>query len=336
LKLFNCFFAIPKYTINQPSFYRLLKKNSMYRNQVLVGVAGLSVLSCVLLCLLLSACVERTERTDTRSQEGRLTLGTFNIAWLGDGIEDKEPRTEDEYKRVAQVIQDANPDVLGVEEIENTQAMERVLRYMRGYKCVISTSGGFQNVGLLFKESVQVEPVGEYMPLAVEPGRTRPGLVFHCKSGNFDWTMMVVHFKATSRADSTDELRTKSREWRTKQAAQMIEWKTMMLKTNPKEQDVIIVGDFNDYPTNERYPTLAPLAADSSLRFITFELPSCKRATWKAIDHILVNQSALKRFIPNSLYTVNLYSQYPDSIAAKISDHCPVLCQFNITAPDND
>lgn len=287
-------------------------------------------------CTIIVACTKRAELIDTRLLEGRLTLGTFNIAWLGDGVDDKEPRTEEEYKRIAEVIRATNPDILGVQEIENTQALERVLRYLSGYKGLVSTSGGLQNVGVIFKEHIQTEILGEYMPLAVESKKTRPGFVMRCKVGNFDWLMMIVHLKATSRADSTDELRDKSRELRSRQAAQICEWKNMVLSIYPHERDIIIVGDCNDYPTNERFPTLAAVVADSTLRFLTAELPSCKHPAWKVIDHILVNTSVFKRYIPNSVFTFNVYHQYPDNIAVKISDHCPVFCQFDTALPDND
>ncbi len=300
---------------------------------ILLSLTLLAVSGCVLI-----ACKPRNTQQTLPSglDKGKVTVGTFNIAWLGDGTEeDKEHRSEDDYKHIADVIRDANPDVLGVEEIENGAAVERIFKYLPGYKYIVGKEGGQQNVGFIIREEVAVELVEEYMPIVIERGRNRPGLVVRCKAGNFDWIMMVVHFKSSSRYDSTQQLKEHAREIRKQQSEKVAEWVKKTLATS-KEQDLIIVGDFNDYPTNDKYPMLAPLTAIADIRFVTYNAPSCKKATWKSIDHIIASTSAQKRLVNGSVTTISFHQQFPDAVANKISDHCPVVCQFNSTLPDND
>jgi endonuclease/exonuclease/phosphatase family metal-dependent hydrolase len=257
---------------------------------------------------------------------------------LGDGVDDREPRSDGDYERVAEAIRDAGADVLGVQEVENEQAMAQVLRYLHGYKCVLGKSGGEQRLGVLFKEDIHVTVLEEYTALAVEPERTRAGLVVRCTAGNFDWTMMVVHLKSTSRFDSTNELRQISRQMRGNQAQTLAAW--MQERLHDSDKDVIVVGDFNDFPTNEHLPTLQPLLTMPSYSFATYGLPSSKHespsASRPAIDHIITSQTARQRLQRGSVMAVALYDQYPESVAQKISDHCPVVCRFDMTAPDND
>jgi endonuclease/exonuclease/phosphatase family metal-dependent hydrolase len=317
-----------------------------YRRSLARAAALLMV--CALTMTFSPACEAQKQKrkASAAATPDSITVGTFNIAWLGDGKDDKEPREEADYKRVAEVIRDAAPDVLGLEEIENPTALKRVLRYLQGYKFVLGAGGGEQNLGVLYKSHVSVRLVEEYKPLAVEEGRTRPGVIVRCKAGNFDWLMMVVHFKSSSRFDSTAELKDKARLLRTKQAETLAAWGQNILrksdtaenqhKKQESEQDVIIVGDFNDYPTNEKYPTLQALLAQTNYRFLTFDLASCKKPTWKSIDHIVASESAQRRFVKGSLVTIGFQNQYPEAVANKISDHCPVLCGFSTAGPDND
>lgn len=265
---------------------------------------------------------------------GVVTIGTFNIGWLGDGKNDKIERSEDDYKRIAQVIKDSQVDVLGLEEIENDSAVQRVLKYLPDFSAMIGKEGNQQNVGVLYRSSITVKYLGEYMPIAIEKGRQRPGFVVECKAGNFDWRMMVVHFKSTSRYDSTEEMRQKAIELRKMQSKLASEW--LINQVGGKEKDILIVGDFNDFPTRKNNPSLEELINNTSGEFITKDMESCKKASWKGIDHIFASRSASTRCKRESLRSINFFNQYDEKTADKISDHCPVVVQFDVTAPDND
>lgn len=265
----------------------------------------------------------------------RLTVGTFNIAWLGDGVHDRSERTEDDYRAIAGVIHDMEADIVGLEEIENEAAIGKVLKYLPGYSAHIGTLGREQNVGFLYNNSVEVHLEGEYAPIAIEAGRNRPGLVARCRKGNFDWVMMVVHLKSTSRYDSTEQLRKASFVARSMQAERIVHWADSV-RENGAEKDLIIVGDFNDFPLRKTNPTLLPLVADTSLTFLTMNMRSCKNATMYGIDHILISSSLRQRFITGSDRAVNFYATIPEKAAEKISDHCPVTGQFDAAKPDND
>lgn len=294
-----------------------MKKNTIHLSSAII-----------ILSVFFSSCSVGIKNRDS------VTLGTFNIAWLGDGENDREKRSETDYERIAEIIKDMNADVIGLQEIENEKALRKVMKYLESYQCFVGNTARGQNVALLYKNDIEIKNIEEYMPVAIQKGRNRPGLIAHCKKGNFDWTMMVVHLKSTSRYDSTDELRQQSRETRRLQAAIMTKWVDSVAQT--QEKDIIIVGDFNDFPLRKKDPTLTALLDNQNIDFLTKERKSCKDEKLYAIDHIVVSKSAKKRFVTGSDGMVNFYASEKKEIAQKISDHCPVVSTFEIISPDND
>ncbi len=261
-------------------------------------------------------------------------IGTFNIEWLGDGIKDTKPRTEEEYKFVAEAIASTGFEIFGLQEIENIDALNRILKYLPEYKGFVLGKSGNQNLGCIYKNTIKVDTFYEYSPIAIDPSRNRPGLVIYARKGNFDWIMVVVHFKASTKFDDTEEKRIKSIETRMKQSEILSHWIDSVL-TNSKEQDIIVVGDFNDNPTRKQ-SGLVPLISNGNIKFLTENERSCKNEKWDIIDHIVVSSSAKNRVFIETLVIENHYYKYDEQIAKQISDHCPVGIAFDIVQPDND
>ncbi len=307
-----------------------LKRFRMTKKQQRALVVIISVI-----CTVAAIIIRRCSPSETVPQYvgNVVRVGTFNIEWFGDGNNDRNPRSNDDVKRVADVIKDSLVDVLGVQELENDAAMQRLLQFLPEYTGFILKSGS-QNVGVLHRQSIAVQSLGEYSAVAITKGRNRPGLLLQCKAGNFDWLMMVVHFKSTSRYDDTEEKRENAIETRQKQSAAVRQWVDSVIALG-KEKDLIIVGDFNDAPANKE-TALVPLLQSSQLSFLTANLTSCKNAKWNVIDHIVVSTSAKNRSRPDGMIVLNQHQRYGKEVSGKISDHCPILVPFDVTAPDND
>lgn len=272
----------------------------------------------------------------TQATTRTVTIGTFNIEWLGDGIEpEQKPRAEEDYAAIAQLITLSGVDILAVQEIENDSAMQRLLRYLPGWRGLLSHGGHRQNVGVLHRSTMQCIPVGDYYPLAVNPERNRPGFVVECRAGNFDWLMMVVHLKSSSRYDSTEELRRTAIAQRRLQAEILAAWVDSLLQYG-RERDILIVGDFNDFPKRSRVPTLTALERDTAVVFLTEGMTSCLDHRRKAIDHIVATTNAAHRWVAERRRMLDHRAMLPDRAANRISDHCLVVGEFEISSPDND
>ncbi len=281
-------------------------------------------------CAFLLAC-----HTPQGAPENTVTIGTFNIEWLGDGASDLKPRSDQECLLIADVIARTGVDVLGVQEVENNVALRRVTRYLDGYTGYLADAGIKQNVGLIVRKGVQVEPLGTYDALTLGRRGLRPGYVVRCTKGSFDWVMMVVHLKSTSRHDSTNQLRDESRQIRLEQVALLKRWSDSVIAAG-KERDVIIVGDFNDFTSRRQNATLTPLLESSSMQFLTGALKSCKNDNWTTIDHVVVSTSAQERVMKGSERMENTRAFLQPQMADAVSDHCPVIVRFSTAGPDND
>jgi endonuclease/exonuclease/phosphatase family metal-dependent hydrolase len=257
------------------------------------------------------------------------------VEWLGDGVDDQKPRTAKDIEKLVKIISMTDADIISLQEVENEAALRKLCNNLEGYSYYISETGGKQNPAYLFNNNLEVRYVGDYSPVSVEVGRTRPGFVVFIRKGNFDFALMNVHLKSTSSYDNTPELKEKSYLLRAQQAKAMNKWVDSIL-TNTKEKDIILTGDFNDNPNRKSHPTLIPLAENKNLFFTSAELQSCKNTKWDCIDHIVVSSSTKSRIILNSLHQINFYTILKPKEAESISDHCPVVISFDVQAVDND
>jgi endonuclease/exonuclease/phosphatase family metal-dependent hydrolase len=279
-----------------------------------------------LLLLLILAVASCT--TPQHSPDTTVTIGTFNIEWLGDGEDDRRPRTDQDYLRIADIILKSKADVMAVQEIENLRALQLILRYLPDHNGFIADEAGPQNVGVIYHKSVQVSRIDTYRPLQLDAASDlRPGLVIRCVKGAFTWAQMIVHLKSTSRYDSTAALLDQSREWRSRQAAVLRSWiDSVSASPNP---NALITGDLNDYPQRSRNATLTALTNDGGPTFVTKSLMSCKDAKWHCIDHVVASSTAMRRYIDGTARTENLYDFLTKEEVERISDHCPVVARFS-------
>lgn len=288
------------------------------------------VVAGVVACMFFVAC-----QTPQGAPDTTVTIGTFNIEWLGDGASDMKPRTDSECLLIADVIARTGVDVMGVQEVENDAALRRVTRYLDGYTGYLADAGIKQNVGIIVRKGVDVTPLGTCDALTLGRKGLRPGYVVRCTKGSFDWVMMVVHLKSTSRHDSTNQLRDESRQIRLEQVALLKKWSDSVIAAG-KERDVIIVGDFNDFTSRRQNATLTPLLESSSMQFLTGALKSCKNDNWTTIDHVVVSTSAQERVMKGSERMENTRTFLQPQMADAVSDHCPVIVRFSTAGPDND
>jgi len=294
----------------------------------------------VLLTLLFCSCDE-PKKTDVAAKlniekefpRDYITVGTFNLQWLGDGTKDRIKRRSEHYKAIAKIINDTEADILALQEIENEKAVKRLLKYLPDYDFIIGENGGAQKLAVIYKKDISVADYGEYFPVMVEKGRTKPGLWLYVRAGNFDFHFMNVHFKSSSRWDNTAQKRAESLYLRKSQAIAALDWADSLLRDSD-ELDIIIAGDFNDTPRRKKNRTLDEL--QELLWFITGDMKSCKYPSAYTIDHVICSDIAGDRFIQDSEFMDNTFSKYSKEELKMISDHCPVTVKFDVTAPDND
>jgi endonuclease/exonuclease/phosphatase family metal-dependent hydrolase len=268
------------------------------------------------------------------SDPNYITIATLNCEWLGDGINDNNPRSAEDYENLAKVIADTKANLIALQEVENPKALRKILQYLPDYKYICGKGESKQKLAFLYGPDIKIFQFKEYPPLNVEFLTTRPGLLAYCQKGNLDFWIMDVHLKSTSGYDSTFDLKQRSYQLRTRQAEVLNHWLDSILSYN--EKDIIILGDFNDNPKKKSNQTLDALANNPNIEFQTADFKSCKNHFWNSIDHIIISKNLKKRILAGSLMMLNTYNFYGKENAEKISDHCPVIMSFEVKSPDDD
>lgn len=289
----------------------------------------------VILSLTYFGCNRCSDKKIEEIFPNEIVVGTFNIEWLGDGISDRVDRNEEDYKNIAELIQMSQVELLGIQEVENISAMSRLIKYLPDYSFYIVRDDAPQKVGIIFRKNLKVKYLYDYSPIEVVDRKTRPGLIAAVQKGNLDFLVLVVHFKATSRYDDTPEKIKESYELRSLQSEKAALWVDSVLNAG-FEQDVLVIGDFNDSPKRVKNNTLTAFLSDTNVFFLTFDLKSCKYRNSYGIDHILSSKYLAKRLVPNSVRLVDSYSMFTKEEVEKISEHCIVLARFEVLGEDND
>ena len=86
-------------------------------------------------------------------QRNELGFGTFNIAWLGDGINDKISRDDKDYNNLKEVIKSLEVDVLALQEIENYASLTKIVDTTK-YKIITSFFPRSQKTALIIKKEI--------------------------------------------------------------------------------------------------------------------------------------------------------------------------------------
>lgn len=290
----------------------------------------------VLIFILISTILIACKGRDSAGQNRQIIIATFNMSWLGDGTKDLLKRSEKDYRNIAQAIQEIDADIIACQEIENVAAIRKVSKYLPNHNFVISRGGNAQKLAIFYRKSIQISNVRELKEVQLENEHMRPALVVNFRNMNFDFELVNIHLKSTSSFDVEKNTVQQSQKIRRKQACMLNNWLNNYLASN-KEEDIIIIGDFNDTPKRKKYNTLNSFLSNENVSFLTADLKSCgKFSNSYVIDNIVVTKSAKQRVLLNSIGILDLYSIFPTKDIKKISDHCPVFATFDCTAEDND
>lgn len=268
--------------------------------------------------------------SNSKDTSGLLVVGTFNVAWLGDGVDDINPRTDQDCKNIADLISTSNPDLLALQEVENVVALKRIIKYLPGYKYVIwENSREKQNVAIVYSKEIKLAKEYIFDRINFIPDTTRPGIIIEGMKGGLAFTAIAVHLKSTSGYDNTAEKKLRSFEIRTVQADMLSNFADSLSESRD-HSNLILFGDFNDNPRRKRNMSLGKLAANRNLIFLTRNLKSCKNKLWETIDHIVVSKELAGRYVRHSVRMINFNYSLGDKSAKIISDHCPVFASFTL------
>ena len=261
------------------------------------------------------------------ARTGTVTLGiaTWNI--------EQFPKTATTTTAVPEILAELGADIIGIEEILEPGPFERMVADLPDWEAIrVEEPYDYLAVGILYRPAririLEAEPIftGEAYAFPRPPLWARVEALDGAGHVVFDFELLVVHLKAQGDPQSQDRRRVACEElerWiRERQAA-------------GGEQDIIIVGDWND-----RIDDLAAknvfrpfLEAPERYTFLSQELVDAGESSYilipGVIDHILVTHDALDEYGPGHTEPVMLDQTYPDYVR-NVSDHRPVRATFVI------
>ncbi|GAB4452848.1 MAG: hypothetical protein OHK0029_04570 [Armatimonadaceae bacterium] len=258
-------------------------------------------------------------------------VGTLNLEWFSLG--GRNARSEADLQKVAEVIRETGAAILGLQEVDDDGVMDRLLRYLPGWKYAIGTSGRQQRCAILWdtnraavRRPMEWGDINE--GLEASAGNLRAPLVAEARIGKFDFTLIVVHLKAMFDEESIRKRRTQLRRLR----ARLDEY-----LADRADKDVVIVGDFNDVADS---PAMKELIGSrkGGVGFVVTGAKLPKTVTTylgknDRIDHVVVSSPFVSQEEWNGKASVFPKPKTDERqvYEKSVSDHLPTWSTFDTT-----
>jgi endonuclease/exonuclease/phosphatase family metal-dependent hydrolase len=250
-----------------------------------------------------------------------LTLATWNLKQF--------PVSSSTVDNVATAVQQLGLDVVAFQEIQNTSAFDALVAALPGYDAVVY-GGPYDDLNRIavawrtpivsVRRSDQILTEDTYaFPRA--PVLAELEVLDAAGAFTMDFTLIAVHLKAGT--DAADE------QSRTRAFAQLSDY-VGELVTGSGDDEVIIIGDFNEAPTDADARTVfAPFLSRGDLfRVLTWDLDIPLEATYLPADVVLdhmVSTALLDDDIGAASPVVPAIEDQFIGYTSNVSDHRPVL-----------
>ena len=236
-------------------------------------------------------------------------------------------------KAVAEIIQDLNVDIIGVQEVLKIGAFSKMMSWLPNYDFVISKHSSFLEQAIIYKKNM-FTVLGQDEPFAMDDYyfAGRPPLVvdflYHCGDVKKEICIVNMHLKCCG-----DGL------YRRQQSMKQLHGFLKEKSKNGKD-NIIVVGDWNDQLQDTGiYQSFSPFINDQeNFLFVTNRIVNDPNQqsypSWPSfLDHIMIGRGYFDVFEKEGIVrSVNLdewiggWEEY-ESI---ISDHRPILLSLPI------
>ncbi len=234
------------------------------------------------------------------------------------------PKSNSTISLVNEIIKNANPDIIAVQEISDIAEFNKMASALEGWKGVASDMG-FLSLGYLYKTS-EVSLVGNVEKLYGTENYYFPReplkATFMHKKG-LTITLLNIHLKAQE-SGNTDEQRRE-------EASKLLK---LYIDTNLHTENVLVLGDFNDLLSDPASENVFQNFIDdaNNYKFTDMDIALGSSAYWSYpswpshLDHLLItNELFGKHQATNTLRIDQCESNYDRNV----SDHRPMLIRFN-------
>jgi len=215
-----------------------------------------------------------------------------------------------------------NYDFIAIEEVRDLRVLDRLTQLCTNYSYIASpqVGGGVKEIYAFFYRKDIVQPIGTACLLKDTSNYfIREPFIGTFKIGNFDFTICAIHLLFGDSAKT-----------RRKELVLMRKVVAAIQKANYKEDDVILVGDFN-FPYNDVGWQMGD--------YIPLFTGKTTIGNKSAFDNMWINEKYTREFEGSTRIYKYDHDEYNDDINAAYkacSDHRPISAKFYIDLLDDD
>ena len=286
--------------------------------------------------------ISEIEETDCSSDNTISNFNQFDVSSVGEdnlldimtwNMERFPLKGDTTMKAVAELIQDLNVDIIGVQEVIKIGAFSEMMSWLPNYDFVISKQSSFLEQAIIYKKNM-FTVLAQDEPFAMDDYyfAGRPPLVvdflYHCEDVKKEICVVNMHLKCCG-----DGL------YRRQQSMKQLHGFLKEKSKNGKD-NIIVVGDWNDQLQDTGiYQSFSPFINDQeNFLFVTSRIVNDPNQqsypSWPSfLDHIMIGRGYFDVFEKEGIVrSVNLdewiggWEEY-ESI---ISDHRPILLSIPI------
>jgi exonuclease III len=295
----------------------------------------------LVLLLILDGCNKRVNSPvdDTIPDSLRIDLPRFGsdvsfeaISWNIQNF----PRLGDQtVQDVAEIVQDLDADIFGMEEIEDTSSFRNLLSMLPEYDGIYSddiySGGEYQKTAIIFKN--EMISVSNKTMLFSDDSYSfpRPPLQVYVRAFHnqkyFDFTLIVLHLKASGGEEN---------EARRRSACVKLKNYLDVEIANSSDKDYMVMGDWNDELNDPTADNVFQVFLNDPLNytFLTQSLLNdpVANATYigsftSIIDQILISEDLQAEYLNGYLQVIKV-DQVFSAYTYEVSDHRPVAVKF--------
>lgn len=249
------------------------------------------------------------------------------------------PRSTLDYEKLRNFSELLNADVIALQEVENTAAVERVFPKSewnivlsdrpnsRSYNCRGNDQESTQQrVAVVLRKGIKYQNKGSFEELGLKMEGLRYGVVVEIFGDRDTINLLALHLKSGCFVDDYSTSKLRACEVLETQIETLDDWIENSIRENKK---FIVLGDFNSRLTVENsmfWNKLVnmdnmPIGIQNGMQNLT----GCHPRYPDLIDHIILGPETSKLQIQNS-QMVHFYSSTDEQMAEDdmLSDHCPI------------
>ena len=255
------------------------------------------------------------------------------------------PRSTLDYEKLRNFSELLNADVIALQEVENTAAVERVFPKSEWnivlsdrpnsttYRCRGNDQESTQQrVAVVLRKGIKYQINKSFRELGLKMEGLRYGVVVEVFGDRDTINLMAVHLKSGCFVDDYSTSKLRACEVLGTQIETLDDWIENSIRGNKK---FIVLGDFNSRLTRENsmfWNKLVemnnrPIGIKNGMQNLT----GCHPRYPDLIDHIILGPQTSKLQVQNS-QMVHFYSSTDEQMAEDdmLSDHCPISLMLRL------